>query len=216
MSSPISNKQASPKILKAAFVAFYPQSTQPKTIVFQLNPDSIKRDILPSQTQKSSSGVGEASERISFVLSVDENMGDDFFIQNEADVSHGVLPFLSAIELLVYPADASNKASTFSERKGLFEKVNHAANVFRKKRGKTLPFVALLWGEKRIMPVKIQSIQIIEQAFDSTLHPIRASVKIEMEVLSKLESKDHPAIKKIYKNYQSLKVMLANGNIQPK
>lgn len=205
----MSNSQSSPKTLKGAFVVFYPQSTHPKTIAFQLNPDSIKRNILPPQPKKRSSGIGDVSERISFVLSVDEQLGDEFFVQNEAGVSHGVLPFLSAIELLVYPTDVSNEGPTFSESKGVFGKVNYAVNIFRIKRSNALPFVSLLFGEQRIIPVKIQSIQIIEQAFDSTLQPIRASVEIVMDALTELESKRHPAIKEMYKNYQRLKVMLA-------
>lgn len=199
-----------PKILKGAFVVFYPQSTLPKTIAFQVNPDSIKRNILPPQSKTRFSEPGNARERISFVLSVDTNLGDEFFVQNEAGVSHGVLPFLSSIELLVCPTDVSNERSTFSESKGVFGKVNYVVNLFRINRRNALPFVSLLFGERRIIPVKIQSIQIIEQAFDSTLQPIRASVEIVMDALTERESKHHPTIKEMYKNYQRLKVMLSN------
>ena len=36
----------SSKILKGALVAYYAKSQQPRTIVFQLNPESIQRRIL--------------------------------------------------------------------------------------------------------------------------------------------------------------------------
>lgn len=205
----MSNSSLPPKILKGAFVVFYPQSTLPKTIAFQVNPDSIKRNILPPQSKTRFSEPVNARERISFVLSVDKNLGDEFFEQNEAGVSHGVLPFLSAIELLVCPTDVSNERSTFSESKGIFGKVNYVVNIFRIDRRNTLPYVSLLFGE-RLIPVKIQSIQIIEQAFDSTLQPIRASVEIVMDALTERESKHHSTIKEMYKNYQRLKVMLSN------
>lgn len=214
------NNPSTPKILRGAFVAFYPKSSQPRTIVFQINPESIKRNLLPPQPKKKFSELKGVRERISFVLSVDENMGDDYFVKNEEGISYGVLPFLSAIELLVYPAVVSNDdVSTSSGSLGfisrIFRKVNNMVSIFRKNRNNALPFVSLLFGAQRIIPVKIQSIKIIEQAFDSTLQPIRASVKIEMDALTEQESNRHPTIKEMYKNYQSLKVILANSNNHP-
>lgn len=208
--------QSSPKILKGAFIAFYPNEPQPRTIVFQLNPEPLKRSIIPPQSKRKSSGFQDVRERISFVLSVDKHMGDDFFVQNTEGISHGVLPFLSAIELLAYPTHAINEESTSSRNRGLFGKVNYVAKFFRRDRSNTLPFVSLVFGEQRIIPIKILSIQIVEQAFDSRLHPIRASVEIVMETLTERESKHHPTIKEMYKNYQRLKVMLSNGNVQLK
>ena len=208
--------QSSPKILKGAFIAFYPNEPQPRTIVFQLNPEPLKRSIIPPQSKRKSSGFQDVRERISFVLSVDKHMGDDFFVQNTEGISHGVLPFLSAIELLAYPTDAINEESTSSRNRGLFGKVNYVAKFFRRDRSNTLPFVSLVFGEQRIIPIKILSIQIVEQAFDSRLHPIRASVEIVMETLTERESKRHPNIKEIYINYHNLKAMLANGNAQQK
>ena len=88
----------SSKIMKGAFVAYYPKGQQARTIVFQLNPESIQRSILPSRLNSSFLKRGEPRERISFVLAVDANLGDDFFVENEEGDSHGVLSFLSAIE----------------------------------------------------------------------------------------------------------------------
>ena len=211
---------STPKKLSGAFLAFYPKSYQPRTIAFQINPESIKRNLLPPQPNKIFSKLDGVRERISFVLSVDKNMGDDFFVKNEEGVSYGVLPFLSAIELLVYPAVSSNdEVSTSSGSLAIiswvYRKVINMVSVFRKKRNTTLPFVSLLFGEQRIIPVKIQSIKINEQAFDNTLQPIRASIEIEMDVLTEQESNHHLTIKEMYKNYRNLKVILANSNNHP-
>lgn len=202
------NNPSTSKVLRGAFVAFYPKSSQPRTIVFQINPESIKRNLLPPQPKKKFSELKGVRERISFVLSVDENMGDDYFVKNEEGVSYGVLPFLSAIELLVYPADVSTSSGSM----GFISRIFRSINIFRNNRSNALPFVSLLFGAQRIIPVRIQSIKIMEQAFDSKLQPIRASVKIEMEVLTEPESNRHPTIKEMYKNYQGLKVKLANSN----
>ena len=198
-------------VIKGAFVVFYPKKVQPRTIIFQINPESIKRNILPTQSKKNFFGINDVRERISFVLSVDENMGDKFFVQSEQVVSNGVLAFLSAIELLVYPADVINKASSRYASWRLFGILNNIVDFFRKNRSNALPFVSLTFGTGRIIPVKIKSIKIIEQAFDPTLLPIRASIKIVMDVLSERESKYHPIIKEEYINYLRLKVMLASS-----
>lgn len=210
------NNPSTPKIIRGAFVAFYSKSSQPRTIVFQINPESIKRNLLPPQQKKKFSELKGVRERISFVLSVDENMGDDYFVKNEEGISYGVLPFLSAIELLVYPAVVINdEVSTSSGSLGFIDRIFSRVNIFRRNRNNALPFVSLLFGAQRIIPVKIQSIKIIEQAFDNTLQPIRASVKIEMDALTEQESNRHPTIKEMYKNYQNLKVILANSNNHP-
>ncbi len=214
------NNPSTAKILRGAFVAFYSKNSQPRTIVFQINPESIKRILRPSQPTKKFSKLRPVREHISFVLSVDENLGDDYFVKNEGSISYGVLPFLSAIELLVYPAVASSEeASTLPGNPGfikrVFSKITSTISTSRNNRSSPLPFVSFLFGEKRAIPVKILSIQIIEQAFDNRLQPIRASIKIEMDVLTEQESNRHPTIKEMYKNYQSLKVILANSNNQP-
>ncbi len=212
----MSNSQSSPKILKGAFIAFYPNEPKPRTIIFQLNPEPVKRSIVPPQTKRKFSGFQDVREHISFVLTVDKQMSDNFFVHNKEGISHGVLPFLSSIELLAYPINAISKESTLSNNSGLFAKLNYFTKFFRRNRSNTMPFVGLLLGEQRIIPIKIQSIHIVEQAFDSSLYPIRASVEIVMETLTEQESKRHPSINEMYNNYHRLKAMLANVDIKLK
>ncbi len=205
----------SSKIMKGAFVAYYANSQQPRTIVFQLNPETIQRRILPSHLKSSFSKRGEARERISFVLAVDANLGDDFFVQDEDGESHGVLPFLSAIELLAYPADVFNEITNTSGNSGFPGIAKYFTRLFRSSSKRSLPYVSLLFGSQRIIPAKIKSIHITEQAFDATLQPIRASVKIVMDALTERESKRHGPTKEMYKHYLRLKVLLANSKARP-
>ena len=205
----------SSNLLKGALVAYYAKSQQARTIVFQLNPESIQRRILPSRLNSSFLKRQEARERISFVLAVDANLGDDFFVLNADGDSHGVLPFLSAIELLAYPADVMNEITTTSEHNGFLGLGNYFTRLFRSNSKSSLPYVSLLFGSQRIIPVKIKSVHVTEQEFDTMLQPIRASVKIVMDALTERESRCNAPTKDLYNHYLRLKVLLANSKAHP-
>lgn len=201
----------SSKVVKGAFVAYYENQRQPRTIVFQLNPETIRREILPARLMRGSSEHAEIRERISFMLVVDAHLGDDYFVHDGDGESHGVLPFLSAIELLAYPADVFNEGIGSSENSGFPGFAGFFARLFRFRGKSPLPYVGLLLGSQRMIPVKIESIHISERAFDATLWPIRASVKIVLNVLTERESSRHRPTGKMYEHYLRLKVLLANN-----
>jgi hypothetical protein len=46
------------------------------------------------------------------------------------------------------------------------------------------PLTVLVWGPGRAVPVRLESLTITEQAFDSTLFPIRASAALAVRVLT--------------------------------
>ena len=46
------------------------------------------------------------------------------------------------------------------------------------------PLAVFVWNATRITPVRISSISITEEAFDTNLNPIRAKVALEMRVLN--------------------------------
>ncbi len=124
-------------------------------------------------------------------MAVDANLGDNYFIRNNGGDSHGVLPFLSAIELLAYPANVIHEVSDSSESSGFFGIGSFFAKLFGPSSKKSLPYVSFLFGSQRVIPVRIKSIHVTEQAFDTTLQPIRATVKIVMGALTEQESKRH-------------------------
>ena len=202
-------------ITKGALVAYYANSEQPRTIVFQLNPESIQRRILPSRLKSGSSQPVEVRERISFVLAVASRLGDGYFVQDENGDSHGILPFLSAIELLAYSGNVF-KETTATSGNGIFSGlVNFLKGLFGSSSKHSLPHVSLVLDSQRVVPVNIKSIHITEQEFDASLQPIRATVKIVMDALNERESKRHVPTKEIYEHYLRLKVSLANSNAPP-
>jgi hypothetical protein len=50
--------------------------------------------------------------------------------------------------------------------------------------GPTAPFTLLIWGYKRVLPVRLSSLNITEEAYDANLNPIRARVQVSLRVLS--------------------------------
>jgi hypothetical protein len=46
------------------------------------------------------------------------------------------------------------------------------------------PLALFVWGEKRIVPVRVTDFSITEEAFDPALNPIRAKVSLGLRVLS--------------------------------
>jgi hypothetical protein len=46
------------------------------------------------------------------------------------------------------------------------------------------PMVLFVWSRNRIVPVRVTSFSITEEAFDTQLNPIRATVSLTMQVLN--------------------------------
>jgi len=204
----------SPNYLKGALVAYYPESQFTRVITFQLNPESLRRDILPLEKKGSVFKTAGVREQISCDLSVDAMLGDGYFDQNGEVNPHGVAGFLSALELLLHPAEVSNAISASPSGVSFFGVFDLIIRLLGFWRRKSLPLVSLVLGADRIIPVKIRSIRIIEQAFDTGLNPVRASIHIVMETLSKRESKHHQHTEGIYNNYIQRKVITANSLIE--
>lgn len=68
----------------------------------------------------------------------------------------GVAPVLEALEALVRPASDA-----------------HARP----------PLVLLAWGRQRVQPVQVLALDVVEQAFDRALHPLRAQVTLHLRAL---------------------------------
>lgn len=202
----------SEKVSKGAFIAFYPKTDKPKIIEFQLNPESIRRSLQPQTTGVEGTKANNTREAISFVLYMDSHLGDDYFQSTNDEKSKGVLPYLSALELLLSNAGSNSAPSPVSRSRGLFSRFNREPiNVERPVSRKETPLIALMLGESRTIPVRIRSLQITEQAFDKRLQPIRASVKVNLDVLTESESHSDPELEKLVRGYQRFKNTVAHN-----
>ena len=50
--------------------------------------------------------------------------------------------------------------------------------------GEPAPLALLIWGPKRVLPVRVSSLSITEQAFDANLNPILAKADLSLKVMT--------------------------------
>jgi hypothetical protein len=159
----MTNFPRSPKILKGAFVQFDQQSTPGRIITFQYNPEKLFRN-LEASTKDSS-----PRETITFTLMLDAT--DSLENSQPVTIESGIYPQLSALELLLYPQNSEQRHSSFL-----------GINLFRRTENQSLTL--FVWGQKRVLPVRVTELHIIEEMFDPNLNPIRASIEVTMQVLN--------------------------------
>jgi hypothetical protein len=85
----------------------------------------------------------------------------------------GILPQLSALEMLLHPDSARVMARAILLAAGSIEVLPVEK-----------PLAVLVFGPARIVPVKITNLQITEQAHSPGLAPLRASAQISATVLT--------------------------------
>jgi len=184
------------KLVKAGFVVVDVKAAVQKIVVFQYNPETLLRRLdggvtstppiattLPGETVPigvpGPSVLPVPHETVSFTIALDAaeklETGDPVTQQN------GILPALSALELLMYP-----QPNTLTE------------------------WVA---GSKRILPVRITQMQIVEQMFDPALNPIRAEVSIALQVLKDADLANNAHGKALWDAHYNLKQQLANATL---
>jgi hypothetical protein len=181
----------SPRVLKGAFVVFETAAPLPTNLIaFQYNPDSVSRSFAPSpgysggdprriagDTQNALAPTEEIS------MSVELDATDQLETGSEVAVTTGLHPTLSALELLMYPGSTQVLAGKVLAAIG-------SAFVAPAR----VPTVLLVWGPLRVVPVRIESVAITEEAFDQTLNPIRAKVDLVVRTLNTKELKAAGAV----------------------
>ncbi|MEU5948399.1 hypothetical protein ACIBTZ_24520 [Micromonospora sp. NPDC049460] len=169
----------SPRTLHGAVVAVDLGAPATRPIVFQYNPDQVTRTVRPRGGPDSPSAgpadphrlSGAPVETISLTLEVDA--ADQLANGDEVAAAMGVMPHLAALELLLYPP-----SSRMIENAALL--LTGAIEILPAQG----PLTLLVWGPGRALPVRIEGISIVEQAFDPELFPTRASVDLSARVLS--------------------------------
>ncbi len=168
----------SPRVLKGGLVAYRLPDLFPTVIVFQYNPDEVSRSL---QSQGASGGGrGEANrvngppkETLTFSVEIDAADQLEKPDENATTVENGLHPVIASLERLVYPSYPLVIAN---------EALALAGSAFIL--NETAPLTLLVWGPRRVLPVRIQSLSIKEEAFDQALNPIRAKADLSLEVLT--------------------------------
>ncbi len=169
----------SPKVFKGGIVAYQLPDLLPTVVVFQYNPDEVSRS-LQTQSAPAGSGRGESNRvngppQETITLSVEIDAADQLEKPgaNAVAVENGLHPVIAALERLTYPSYPLVVANEIMALAGSAFIMNETA-----------PLSLLVWGARRVLPVRVQSLSIKEEAFDQKLNPIRAKVDLSLQVLT--------------------------------
>jgi len=183
----------------------------PNIVVFQFNPDRLTRTpallrlpIPPNGggTADARQQPGQPGESMSFTLRIDAT--DQLAQSNPIAAASGILPALSALELLMVPRSALT-IDLFQLGGG---KGPHVHPPTR------LPTVLFFWGAFRILPVSITTMSITETEYDPLLNPVRAEVSISLQVLSPDQlAKDAALARDAYDYSRGVKEVMAALNL---
>ncbi len=168
-----------PRLLKGAIVVLNSSATTVlNTIPFQYNPDTLTRtlqvqavDNEPRERIEALRLEGAPVETIKVDVEIDST--DQLEKPKENNVSVGIYPQLSALEILIYPSSKQVQKNMDQADNGTLEIIPMEA-----------PLTLLVWGDKRLLPVRITNFSITEEAYDTNLNPIRAKVSLGLRVLS--------------------------------
>ena len=167
-----------PRIFRGALVTIDPASPTPVVIAFQYNPSALRRKLQP---QMVGGEEGDRSQAVRFAgapvqtieVEVEIDATDGLESNDPATVRYGIQPQLAALELLAYP-----RVADIQRRQQLLDSGTIEVAPL------TAPETVFVWGTRRVVPVRIESLTISEEAFDAQLNPIRATVSLELRVLN--------------------------------
>lgn len=175
-------------------------SSLSRFIPFRFNPEELSRQLSIEQaegqgSQPAAGGAAASSDSGSADQGADADSGSlkeafsvllrfDLAYREERSsnmpVEYGVLPEISALEDLMHPVEnADDQPSDGSE-----------PTRARSRR----PLVLFVWGERRVVPVKIVGMAINETYFNGQLYPTRAEVELSFETLGEGDARDNTRV----------------------
>ena len=197
----------SPRLLKGALVGVDPANPLTSVILFQYNPKTLTRRLEPRATTEKRADKtevyrlsGPPKETITITIEIDA--ADQLERGDPQATASGVYPALSALETLVYPKSQTTIENAALAQAGTIEIIPPEA-----------PMTLFVWGQKRVLPVRLTSFSITEQAYDQQLNPIRAEVELSLQVLSTADFRAaHPG-HQIFLAHQIAKEAMAASHI---
>lgn len=192
----------SPKLLKGALIQFSAPLLIPipNVIVFQYNPETLTRTLTPWAPPERESAEGGAQpeteaqglqqpfdpdENFTVALELDATDALEYPETHPIAVISGIADREAALEMLMYPPGegllSGLLGSVSASLSGGGTGGGAEADVVPSPQ---VPVVLFFWGPGRIVPVRITSFSIEQQAFSTLLYPIRSKVSLGMRVLT--------------------------------
>ena len=180
-----------PRLLKGAFVDSYLLAVPPLVVPFQFNPEQITRrrsatvEVPPSREGREETAtptredpgaaqtVTTEPETISMDIRLDAT--DSLAAGDPVAAEFGVLPALSALELMITP----RAESLFAGLLGLSLNLGFGARS-------STPVLIFVWGRQRVYPIRLTELNIQEVEYNPNLTPTRVVVGVSARVLAGL------------------------------
>lgn len=169
-----------PKVLRGA-LATVRNNTLGDVVQFQYNPASITRTLKPRMSWGGDGGSAGAHSRQSMLIDAPEqsitfkaffDAADALAAGDRTAAVSGIAPQLAVLEGLLYPTRDEFQRYESERPSGMKIAVMEP------------PRTILVWGERRVYPVRLTSLSISEDAFNAALSPITASAQITVEVVT--------------------------------
>src|SRR5258708_28075367 len=177
-------------------------------IALQYNPDSLSRTLQIQSMPGGQDGVrvdalrlrGPAIETIKLEAELDatDQLALPTKPERKSFVQFGLQPQLAQLEMLINPTVETLIADDNMANAGTLEIIPLEQ-----------PLTLFVWSKNRVVPVRLTEFSITEEAFDTSLNPIRAKVSLGMRVLTIDDvSFQHPA-GRMFMSYMTNKEALA-------
>lgn len=167
----------SPKLTRGAIVGIDKFNPVASIIVFQYNPEEMKRTLVPqyAEEEKGYHGLSrlQGPPKESITMSVELDATDQLERAEATAQALGIHPALASLEMLLYPKSAYVIGNAVLALTGSIEIIPPASML-----------TLLVWGVKRVLPVRLKTFTVDEQHYDTQLNPIHATVSLELEVQS--------------------------------
>lgn len=160
-----------PPLMKGAIISFDPLRPPPTVIAFQYNPDTLTRSLEARGAQGPEAAGRAEAQRLAGPPK--ETLSLSIELDGTESGSIGTAASLAALELLLYPSSTRIISEAVQSVIGVVTVVDPPA-----------PITLFIWGPTRVIPVRINSLAILEEAFNPNLGTIRAKVDLKMDVLS--------------------------------
>jgi hypothetical protein len=196
----------SPRLIKGALVGVDLFNPLASVVVFQYNPDTMTRR-LEARTASEGGDRGEQMRlsgppKETITLTVEIDAADQLEKGNPLTAAVGIHPTLAALEMMLYPKTAAVIANAALAAAGTIEILPVEA-----------PTILFVWGPARVLPVRLTSFSITEEAYDPLLNPIQAKVELSLTVLTYQDlSLLHPG-GALFLAHQVAKEILATTNV---
>ncbi len=171
----------SPQLIKGGIVLINPDTSAVQRIIaLQYNPHTLSRTL---QVQGVGGDGAERSEALrlkgppveTIKLEAEIDAADhlEFPEQNQNVVETGLHTQLAVLETIIYPSSEKLNSNNSMAASGVLEIAPMET-----------PLMLFIWSKNRILPVRLSEFSVTEEAFDTSLNPIRAKVSLGMRVLS--------------------------------